>query len=276
MRTHPGTIANVELTAFYCCAQRERDAGDADSLCGDRYASRFLDDALRRRLAPLLGDDAAHACNMARHRLIDDLVRDALTRDPGRRVLIVGAGLDTRAFRLGGGRWLELDHPAILAIKEATLPERAAPNPLTRIAFDHRRESLAGVLAPLAGDDEALVVLEGVSVYLGQDALGALAGAVRAALPRAQLIADLTNGAFLRWFGRDTAERFAALGTPFVPGDRHPREAVESAGWLATATASITDRVHAWRPGLLPQLRSPQAERMRREGYAVWTFAPDA
>jgi len=272
----PDSIANVELTAFYCCAQRERDAGAADPLCGDRYASRFLDDGLRERLAPLIGDDAVQASNVARHRIIDDRVRDALASDPGRRVLIVGAGLDTRAFRLTGGRWFEFDHPSILAIKERELPERTAPNSLMRIAYDHRRDALADALAPYAGDDEAIVVLEGVSAYLDHDALRALAGTVQAALPRAQLIADLSTAAFRRIFSHGFAAQLAGLGVPFASGDRHPREAFESAGWRAIATESIADRVRAWCPDVLPRLRSPQAERMQREGYAIWTFEPGA
>jgi methyltransferase (TIGR00027 family) len=274
MSPPPDTIANVELTAFYCCAQRERDAGEADPLCGDRHASRFLDDGLRERLAPLLGNAAVRASDVARHRIIDDRVRDALAGDPGRRVLIVGAGLDTRAFRLTGGRWFEFDHPSILAIKERELPGRAAPNPLMRIAYDHRRDALADTLAQHAGDDDAIVVLEGVSAYLDHDALGALAGTVRAALPRARMIADLSTAAFRRIFSHRFAAQLAGLGVPFASGDRHPREAFESAGWRAIATASIADRVRIWRPDLLPRLRSQQAERMQREGYAIWTFEP--
>lgn len=274
MRPPPDSITSVELTAFYCCAQRERDAGEADPLCGDHYASRFLDEGLRERLAPLLGDAAVQASNMARHRIIDDRVRDALASDPGRRMLIVGAGLDTRAFRLAGGRWFEFDHPSILAIKERELPERTAPNSLMRIAYDHRRDALAETLAPYAGDDEAIVVLEGVSAYLDHDALEALAGTVRAALPRAQLVTDLSTAAFRRVFLHGLAAQLAVLGVPFASGDRHPREAFESAGWRAIATTSIADRVRIRRPGLLPRLRSQQAERMQREGYAIWTFEP--
>ena len=34
----------------------------------------------------------------------EDLVREALRADPHRRVILLGAGFDTRAFRLTGGR----------------------------------------------------------------------------------------------------------------------------------------------------------------------------
>jgi len=274
MGDSPDAVGGVELTAFYCCAQRARDAREVEPLCGDAYAARFLDEGLRERLAPLLADDTAYALCVARHRLIDDLVRDMLARDPDRRVMLVGAGFDARAWRIPGGRWLELDHPAILALKEARLPAGTAPRPLARVAHDFRYGTLADALAPHAGPDEAVVVLEGVTPYLNENALGTVARSVLGALPRARLIADISTAAYRRWFGRGTATELARLGAAFAAADRHPREVVESAGWRAVATASIADRARAWRPELVPPMRSPHAEIVQREGFAVWSFAP--
>lgn len=267
-------IGGVELTAFYCCAQRERDAREADPLCGDTYASRFVVEPVRERLAPLLADGAAYAICVARHRLVDDLLSDELARDPDRRVLVVGAGFDTRAYRLPGGRWVEIEHPSILAVKEAALPASAAPRPLERVAHDFRHEPLADALAPHAGRDEALVVLEGVTPYLDAATLGTLARTLLGALPRARLYADISTSAYRRWFGAGTGARLAELGAAFAPAERHPREVIESAGWRAIASASIAERARAWRPGLLPRTGSRHAEVAQREGYAVWTFAP--
>ena len=274
MGERPDVIGGVELTAFYCCAQRERDARESDPLCGDTYAARFLVEPVRERLAPLLADGAAYAICVARHRLVDDLLRDELARDPDRRVLVVGAGFDTRAYRMPGGRWLEIEHPSILAVKDAALPASAAPRPLERVAHDFRRESLADTLAPHAGGDEALVVLEGVTPYLDEAALGTLARTLLCALPRARLYVDISTAAYRRWFGAGTGAKLAELGAAFAPAERHPREVIESAGWRATASASIADRARAWRPGLLPRTGSRHAEVAQREGYAVWTFAP--
>ena len=52
---------------------------------------------------------------------------------------MIGCGFDTRAYRLDGGRWVEVDEPELLAIKEARLPAaealsppRARPDPVPR------------------------------------------------------------------------------------------------------------------------------------------------
>jgi O-methyltransferase involved in polyketide biosynthesis len=50
-----------------------------------------------------------------RHRIIDEALRDRFRQRADQRVLLLGAGFDTRAFRLTGGRRLELDQPAVLA-----------------------------------------------------------------------------------------------------------------------------------------------------------------
>jgi hypothetical protein len=48
---------------------------------------------------------------------------------PGDWVVVIGAGFDTRAFRLCGGRWVELDEPALITLKEAHLPARTFTHP---------------------------------------------------------------------------------------------------------------------------------------------------
>ena len=163
-----------------------------------------------------------------------------------------------------GGRWLEFGRPSLLAVKEARLPAGGAPRPLARVAHAFRRRSLADALAPHAGRDEAIVVLEGVAPYLDEEALGTHAGTVLAALPRA------------RFIGQAAAAALARIGAAFAPAERPPREVVESAGWRAVASASIADRARAWRPDLIPRARSMRAEAIQREDFAIWSFAPRA
>ncbi len=130
----------IARTAFYCCVIRADDAASTHPLCGDTFAGRFVDDAVRRDLAPLLSLGAPADSNVARHRLIDDELRERLASNPDRRIIVLGAGFDTRPFRLVGGRWTELDDPPLLAFKEQRLPAhllRSASGP-------HRADLLGG------------------------------------------------------------------------------------------------------------------------------------
>ena len=268
---NPHSANKIALTAFYCCALRAKDAVSDAPVCGDKFAARFVDDLVLARMAPLLRFKGPAASNVARHRLIDDLLRDVIRQDPGRRIFVLGAGFDTRAFRLPGGRWWEFDDPSLFELKEERLPALTAPNPVARQPIDFRRESLANFLGPLAASDKAVVVLEGVSMYLAPDALTTLASTVHAFLPRARFIVDLMSPEFRHWFGRGLRKELERLGAPMADTREHPRGAIEVAGYRPMGHQSIVGRAIEAGTIRIPRVVF-NAFRELREGYAVWTF----
>jgi methyltransferase (TIGR00027 family) len=118
-----------------------------------------------------------------RTRAIDDAVTRAV--DAGaRQLVILGAGLDARAYRLdglGGVTVFEVDHPRSQAAKVArigSLAPRAARVVHVPVDFSHQRlgDELAG-----GGHDAAARtawICEGVTMYLSPDHLRALMGEV--------------------------------------------------------------------------------------------------
>jgi len=267
-------LTPVARTAYYCCILRADDAASTHPVCGDALAARFLDAGIRRELLPATRIAPPAASNVARHRLIDDLVRHSLSRNADRRVLVVGAGFDTRAFRMAGGRWWEFDEGALLAAKETRLPAADAPNPLTRVAVDFERESMAAPLARVAGDDAALVILEGVSMYVPDEGLRELALAVRRSLPHATLVCDLMSPAFARRFGGPLRRELAKLGATFALRARHPSPIFEGAGYAAAHCLSIVERAREARTLRIPRWLLATLLRELRDGYAVWVFVP--
>jgi methyltransferase (TIGR00027 family) len=270
----PAEIQPLPLTAFYCCALRAADAASARPVCGDGLAARFIDDETLARLQPALSFSKPAASNVARHRIIDDIIRSALKKNPDLRVILLGAGLDTRAFRMEGGRWWELDDAALFALKETRLPAHTAPNPLTRTAIDFGRAELRDYLAPLAGDEETLVVLEGVSMYLPTGVLAKTAAAIRASLPRAPLVCDLMSPAFRERFSRPLYRELGRLGAHFALNTTHPRLALEGAGYRAKDVVSIVGRAREAGTLRIPRWLLNSLLRELRDGYAVWTFVP--
>jgi len=267
--THP-----VARTAFYCCALRAADAACTTPVCGDGFAARFVDEATRRELAPLLSHRGAGSANVVRHRLVDDLIRERLADQPGLRVILIGAGFDTRAFRLPGGRWIEIDDAALLAFKEERLPASSAPQPLERRAVEFERTPALDYLAPLAGDDAALVVIEGVSMYLDDATLGALAAAVRARLPRATLIIDLMTAGFRRHYTHILEWSLARFGARLATRGRPPCELVERAGYRLARSMSIVGRAREAHSLYIPGWLFHGLLRELRDGYAVQVFSP--
>jgi methyltransferase (TIGR00027 family) len=267
-------VQPLALTAFYCCALRAKDAASARPICGDSLAAKFIDDATLARLQPALAFRGPAGSNVARHRIIDDIVRGALAKNPARRIILLGAGLDTRAFRLTGGQWWEFDDAALFAFKETRLPANTAPNVLTRIPVDFSQAQLHDYLAPLAGDDEALVVLEGVSMYLPTAILEQTAATISAVLPRAYVVCDLMSPRFRDRYAADLRRELGLLGAHFAGDSAHPRLSLEAAGYVPKDVISIVSRARDLGSLRIPRWLLNSLLRELRDGYQVWHFAP--
>jgi methyltransferase (TIGR00027 family) len=226
------------------------------------------------RLRPALRFRGPAASNVARHRIIDDILRAALEQNPGLRIVLLGAGLDTRCFRLKGGQWWELEDPALLSFKEERLPAATAPNPLVRIPVDFATADLREHLARLAGPDEVLVVLEGVSMYLPAAALTKTAAAVHEAFPRAPIVCDLMSPAFRRRFSSSLHRALQGFGAHFAESSAHPRLAIEAAGYRVKDAVSIVGRARDAGSLRIPGWLLNSLLRELRDGYQVWTFEP--
>jgi O-methyltransferase involved in polyketide biosynthesis len=122
----------VSRTAFYCTGIRMLDAERPDPVVGDTYARHFMTDDALRMLELFKDEHRPNRSNVVHHRIIDDQIRSRLAADPDRLVVLVGAGFDGRAYRLTGGRWVEVDEPAIIEFKEerptgGAVPPRRVP-----------------------------------------------------------------------------------------------------------------------------------------------------
>ncbi|MEM7136575.1 MAG: class I SAM-dependent methyltransferase [Myxococcota bacterium] len=163
-------------TAFLVAGYRARATGFSDSICNDPWAGDLAGDfgeALCRQW-DLHVPDAGRFLAL-RTRYIDDVVSAAIGRGI-RQVVILGAGLDTRAARLGrdGVRFFEVDRPASQVAKQrgiANLPgyPRGAA---TYVACDFERDDFVSELERAGLDRSAptLFVWEGVVYYLNESA----------------------------------------------------------------------------------------------------------
>ena len=137
----------ISNTAYYCCGVRMEDSGRNHSVCNDNYAERFMDDRGRQIFEPFKSEKMPNLPNITRCRLIDDYLSAELSRNNQLNIFTIGAGFDTRPYRLAGGNWIEIDEPQIISYKNERLPVEECPNPLRRISIDFGNESLADKLA---------------------------------------------------------------------------------------------------------------------------------
>lgn len=268
---------SIAKTAYYCCGVRMADAVAPNSICKDSLAGLFMDQEAKAFLKQFDAFGRQNASTVARHAIIDDLLREWLRRNSASRIFVIGAGFDTRAYRLKGGDWIEFDEPEVMAEKETHLPWQGAPNPLVRVPVRFASESLEDKMAPYAGDDEAVVVVEGVSMYLSDSELKALATIIKSRLPNATLVIDIMTEAFYRRYSRKLFERFRALGISCQTAEQgHSVDELRAEGYRLVQQISIIGHAIAAGNFRLPMWLFRALFRTLRTGYSVCVFQADA
>ena len=239
----------LEMTAYRALGAKHPDPSIRNA---DRLAEQFLGVEERRLLKEAgsdlllaalttdtetawasLGNRSALARAVhVRTRHIDDIVEDSLKAGV-RQVVNLGAGLDSRAYRidaLRSGRVFELDLPATQEYKKNRVREivGSLPGHVTYVPIDFAKQDLGMVLSSAGFDRKAksLFIWEGVTMYIPEAAVDATLRFVATNVaPGSRIVFDYFLESGLRAPSpalRETTGRVAAVGEPFVfgmPGD---------------------------------------------------------
>ncbi len=169
-----GRLSGVELsgvakTALGVAYVRAWESSQVDRLFADPYALAFVTAQYRSAGSPAVNAFAAQV--VIRTRFFDDY----LLGSGCEQIVLVAAGLDTRAYRLAwpqGTSLFELDQPEVLTFKQAVLDrEKAMPNCERRPVPVDLRLDWASALRQ-AGFDPArrtAWLVEGLLIYLSRD-----------------------------------------------------------------------------------------------------------
>ncbi|GAA2379021.1 SAM-dependent methyltransferase [Dactylosporangium salmoneum] len=180
-----GSSRSAEHVALFRALEtsRRRDRLFTDDLAARMLSPRYRAVVAASRLAPVhrwivryidtryAGGPRASA--VVRTRMIDDRVRAAVAGGAAQLVLL-GAGFDNRAYRIGAPASFEVDHPATQATKRRRVPAGLAGR-VRFVPVDLAADPLAPALLG-AGFDAgvpAVVVWEGVTNYLTAGAVDA-------------------------------------------------------------------------------------------------------
>ncbi|HXQ70683.1 MAG TPA: class I SAM-dependent methyltransferase [Pyrinomonadaceae bacterium] len=263
----------ISQTAFYCCGVRMQDAERERPVCGDVYAKVFMNEDGLRIFEKFKDETGPNSSNVARHRIIDDLLRQELAAHPDLRVVIVGAGFDSRACRLKGGTWIEFDEPQVIAYKNERLPVSDAQNELHRVAIDFSTERLEDKLSPFAGrGGPVVVVVEGVFMYLEQQAIEQLLQTLRRLFPRHKLICDLMTRKFFEKYGRTIHEKLTGMGATFKFTADNPEEIFVKNGYQRVDQISTVVKSTEFEGRKIPKILFKTLLRTLASGYAIYVF----
>jgi len=237
----------VGITAVGVAVMRMAESARPDRLFVDPLAGPFVAAAGWRPPAPdeITADRRGRLGAMAawvssRTRFLDDLLLDATAAGGIRQVVLLGAGLDARAFRLpwpAGVRLFEVDTPEMLGFKQRVLDEHGATPRCERVpvAVDLRDDWPAALRA--AGfDPRARVawVIEGLLVYLDEDRVDRLIRDVASlSAPRSRMGITASSARSCDAWRSTVGDEVAAMWISALP--EAPEPWLDGYGWSATA-----------------------------------------
>ncbi|MGN6337173.1 class I SAM-dependent methyltransferase [Mycobacterium sp.] len=245
----PGhTINHVSDTARWTALHRATESARPDALFRDPLAERLAGEQGRAIVDNVPWRDRSGFWLVARTKLIDDAIADALA-DGCDRVLNLAAGLDTRPYRLdlpSELTWIEADLPELLAEKTQALADQTPRCRLTRTAVDladpHARDAFLN--DALAGATKALVLTEGLSMYLEPSDIVGLSHAIKR--PEvAWWMLDIAFPGLRKRINKNVAGISANAPFKFAPANG--LAFFEDLGWRTVEAESVLEAAHRLR-----------------------------
>ena len=254
-------IEHVSDTARWVAVYRAWESERPDAIFRDPFARRLAGERGERIVTELPRGREVAWSMIVRTAVFDEIILDAVTRGGADTVVNLAAGLDARPWRLPlppALRWYDVDYPAILAYKAEAVGDarpacryEAVPADLTDATARDAAFARVGAAAR-----SALVVSEGLLVYLTAEQASALATALHEVPSFRRWLFDLNNPTLLRLMQRMWGRRMTEGNAPFRFAPAEGPEFFRRYGW----------RVAQFRSGL------EEARRLRREMRLAWLW----
>lgn len=270
-------VSHVSDTARWVATYRAWETARPDALFRDPYAARLAGES-GAAIAQMMPKQARSGWPLVvRTKLIDNLILQSIAEGCD-RVINLAAGLDTRPYRMQlpeSLTWVEVDHAHMIEEKERVLAaERPVCHLLRRAADLSDPAARAAVLDEgTRGSQRALVISEGLVIYLDDDVVRALAADLHSRAAIRWWLLDLASPELRQMMMKTMGEQLASAPLKFAPPNGVAY--FEALGWTVEDVCSfmrgaVKYRRLPWflRPfGLLPDPNP------RRLGNARWSAA---
>jgi len=264
-------VRNVSDTALWAAAYRARENDRPNPLFRDPFARRLAGTRGQRIAERLTASDSW--AWVTRTYLFDRFIRERIAQGTD-TVVNLAAGLDARPYRMdlpASLRWIEVDLPDLLAYKEEALAGEKPRCALERIALDisdtAARRSLFDRLR--GGAKRALVITEGLLIYLTAEEVAALAKDLTVPESFRHWVLDLVSPGLLRMLQKKTKGELDAAGAPLKFGPAEGPGFFAAHGWRPVEIGSIIKTAAQLKQlsfgmrlvAMLPQSDGPQGSR---------------
>jgi methyltransferase (TIGR00027 family) len=243
-----GEITHVSDTALMVAACRAVESECPDGFVHDPFAARLAGERGMAMLRGLPRPEMMRFGIGVRSRFMDELLLEALASKTIATVLSVGCGLDTRPWRLElppDLRWIEVDFADMLDYKEALMTAETPQCRRERLTADVNHPAQRRTIYAAAGRAPALMITEGLLMYLPAGTVEALAAEAWQESGIAHWMSDITTTTFAKAINLDTMSVRKVQASDFLQGEQI-LDAVQRHGWVTAARRSyITDMAFA-------------------------------
>jgi methyltransferase (TIGR00027 family) len=254
-------IENVSDTARWVAVYRAMETARPDAIFRDPFAERLAGERGRQIVGEMKQGQQMAWAMIVRTAVLDELILDRIRNGGVDTVINLAAGLDTRAWRLplpSTLQWFDVDLPEITAYKAAAMRDERPVCRYEAIAADLTSDTVrAELLRRLAGVARtALVVTEGLLVYLAESQVESLARALHAEPSIRWWVSDIASPRLLEWMNRSWGKNVAAGNAPFRFAPADSPSFFAALGWREVEFRSSAD----------------EARRLRREMRLMWLW----
>jgi methyltransferase (TIGR00027 family) len=266
------TIHHVSETALLAAVYRAEETARPDALFRDPLAERLAGERGKAILAATPPKERVSWAWVTRTVLFDELILEQVHQGTD-TVVNFAAGLDARPYRMAlpaGLRWIEVDLPELLSAKEKLLRDEKPICALERVALDladqkARRELIAKIAQR---SSKALVITEGLLVYLSPEQVGELARDLAEHPSIRSWVIDLVSPGLLQMLQGTIGNRLRESGSAMKFGPADGPEFFMPFGWKPAVVCSILKaaarhkRVPLWMRllALLPERKKPRGK----------------
>jgi methyltransferase (TIGR00027 family) len=247
MTSNDGEITHVSDTALMVAACRAHETALEDAFLCDPFAARLAGERGLAILRALPHSNVAQIGLAIRTRFVDELLLEALRDYPIATVLSAGCGLDTRPWRLDlqrNLRWIEIDFADVLDYKDRLMSGETPRCRRERLTIDLNNPVQHSAMYEAAGSVPALMITEGLLLYLPAATVKALATESSNQSGVRHWISDVTTSAFSRVLGggADTMQPIRHLQASDALNGEQILDVIRRHGWTTSSQRSyITD-----------------------------------
>jgi methyltransferase (TIGR00027 family) len=236
-------VRNISDTARWTAVYRARETERPDALFRDHLARRLAGERGEQITVSMSEGDSATWSWTMRTVLIDRFIEREIGQGAD-MVVNLAAGLDARPYRMAlppSLTWIEVDLPEILGYKEEILRMERPSCRLERVRLDLSDAAGRRALFEECGrrSKRALVVTEGLLIYLTADEVAALARDLAAPRSFHHWIIDIVSPGLLKMLQKNWGKKLADAGAPLKFGPAEGPDFFTPQGWKPVEVRSM-------------------------------------